>query len=60
MLAYIDPGAGSVIVSAIVAGVAGVGVFFKVLLRRIRHPLGGTTAESSSAAQQTPAVDGRE
>jgi hypothetical protein len=52
MLAYIDPGAGSVIVSAIVAGLAGVGVFLRVIWRRIRHPLGGRRPESPDDTSQ--------
>ncbi|MCB0358545.1 MAG: hypothetical protein KDD44_02885 [Bdellovibrionales bacterium] len=33
--AYIDPGTGSLLVQLLLAGVAGVGVFFKVMWRRV-------------------------
>ncbi len=48
MLGYLDAGSGSVIVAAIVAGVAGIGVFFRMLWQRIRHPLGGKPAEDTT------------
>jgi hypothetical protein len=50
MLGYLDAGSGSVIVAAIVAGVAGIGVFFRMLWQRIRHPFaGGKRAEETDA-----------
>lgn len=38
VLAYLDPGTGSIIVSALVAGVAGIGVFFRTMGRKITSP----------------------
>jgi hypothetical protein len=38
MLAYLDAASGSMIVQAIVAGAAGVGVFFTLFWRRITGP----------------------
>ena len=38
MLAYLDAASGSLIVQAVVAGVAGVAVFLKLFWRRITGP----------------------
>lgn len=59
MLAYLDPGSGSIIVGAIVAGFAGVAVFFRMLWRRIRHPFGGGKARPDDA-EQAPEAAGAE
>jgi hypothetical protein len=37
-LAYLDPGTGSIIVSAVVAGFAGIGVMFKTMGRKFTAP----------------------
>lgn len=62
MLGYLDPGSGSVIVAAIVAGVAGIGVFFKMLWQRVRHPFGGRKhaedAAGETAGETTDAESG--
>lgn len=50
-LAYIDAGSGSLIIQALVAGAAGVAVFFKLGWRRITGPFRrqATSAQSASA-----------
>ncbi|MCZ7527317.1 MAG: hypothetical protein M5U14_13615 [Acidimicrobiia bacterium] len=57
LLAYLDAGAGSLIVSAIVAGFAGVAVFFKLLWRRLRHPLARRQKAAEAAADTVSAGD---
>ena len=39
-LLYIDPGSGSYLIQAIVAGVLGVAFFFKNIMLAVRHFLG--------------------
>jgi hypothetical protein len=51
-LAYLDAASGSMIVQAIVAGVAGVAVFAKLFWRRLTSPFrrkAGTTTEATAA-----------
>ena len=43
MLAYLDPGSGTVIVQVILGGFAGVAVLAKLFWRRLRRPLSRTT-----------------
>ena len=53
MLAYLDPGSGSMIAQAVVAGVAGAAVVGKVGWRRITSPLrkkGATGTEPTTEA----------
>ena len=50
MLAYLDPGSGSMIAQAVVAGVAGAAVVGKVGWRRITSPL----RKKGTEATQTP------
>ena len=38
IFAYLDPGTGSLILQALLAGAAGVAVFWKQLTRRFRRP----------------------
>jgi hypothetical protein len=38
VIAYLDPGTGSIIVSAVVAGFAGIGVMFRSMGRKISSP----------------------
>jgi hypothetical protein len=35
-MAYLDPGAASIIIQGIIAGVVGIGAFFKLYWRRLR------------------------
>ena len=61
MLAYLDPGSGSMIAQAVVAGVAGAAVVGKVGWRRITSPLRkkdatGTTDEGTSTEAETEEV----
>ena len=54
MLAYLDPGSGSMIAQAVVAGVAGAAVVGKVGWRRLTSPLrkkDGTTDATSTEAE---------
>jgi len=43
VLAYLDPGSGTVIVQVILGGFAGVAVLAKLFWRRLRRPLSRTT-----------------
>ena len=55
MLAYLDAASGSLIVQAIVAGAAGVAVFFKLGWRRITAPFRSkrpTRAEATRTAAE--------
>lgn len=56
ILAYLDPGAGSIVVQAVVAGVAGVGVVLRLAWRRL-------ISRSERGAQETrnpPPMDSQE
>jgi hypothetical protein len=44
MLAYLDAASGSMIVQAVVAGVAGAAVFAKLFWRKLTSPFRGRTA----------------
>ena len=48
--AYLDPGTGSLVLQALVAGAAGVAVFWRQLTRRFRKPKAG---ESDVEATET-------
>jgi hypothetical protein len=52
MLAYLDPGSGSMIAQAVVAGVAGAAVVGKVGWRRITQPL-----RKKSGAEETTSTE---
>ena len=57
MLAYLDPGSGSMIAQAVVAGVAGAAVVGKVGWRRLTSPLrkkadGTTEAETEAQTEE--------
>ena len=61
MLAYLDPGSGSMIAQAVVAGVAGAAVVGKVGWRRLTSPLrkkgdAATADESTSTEAETEEV----
>ena len=61
MLAYLDPGSGSMIAQAVVAGVAGAAVVGKVGWRRLTSPLrkkdaAATTDEGTSTEAETEEV----
>ncbi len=49
MLAYLDPGSGSMIAQAVVAGVAGAAVVGKVGWRRLTSPLRKKGADGTDA-----------
>ncbi|MGQ0849689.1 MAG: hypothetical protein ACT4OP_11325 [Actinomycetota bacterium] len=51
IFAYIDPGTGSLLLQAVLGGVAGLAVFFRTFGRRLlrRHPRTSAPAESTSA-----------
>jgi len=54
ILAYIDPGTGSIILQALVAAVAGVTIVVKLYWRRLRKFLGlRQTVESDPSDEQT-------
>ena len=60
MLAYLDPGSGSMIAQAVVAGVAGAAVVGKVGWRRLTSPLrkngGQPAADPTSTEAETEEV----
>lgn len=53
-LAYLDAASGSMIVQAVVAGVAGVAVFAKLFWRRLTSPFRRKAATNQTAAAQEP------
>jgi hypothetical protein len=60
-LAYLDATSGSMIVQAVVAGVAGVGVFAKLFWRRLSRPFRHKdTTTQATAAQEPVATKGDE
>jgi hypothetical protein len=52
MLAYLDAASGSFVVQAIVAGAAGVAVFFKLFWRRLTSPF--RSSSRATAASHEP------
>ena len=52
MLAYLDPGSGSMIAQAVVAGVAGAAVVGKVGWRRLTSPLRKKGADGADATTE--------
>jgi hypothetical protein len=61
-IAYLDAASGSMIVQAVVAGVAGVAVFAKVFWRRLTAPFRRKSAspETQATAQQPVGAKGDE
>lgn len=65
--AYLDGGSASVVIGAVVAGLAGVAVLFRAIWHRIRHPFGGGASDEvdedvdvtgdTSDADSMPSVD---
>jgi hypothetical protein len=51
-LAYLDAGSGSMIVSAIVAGAAGVGVFARLWWKRLTSPMRRSSAATVDDAHK--------
>ncbi len=51
MLAYLDPGSGSMIAQAVVAGVAGAAVVGKVGWKRLTSPLRRKSADSGATTE---------
>ena len=49
---YLDPGTGSVILQAVLAGVLGVGVFARVFWRRIKGLFGRKDSQPADPEQQ--------
>jgi hypothetical protein len=54
-LAYLDAASGSMIVQAVVAGVAGVAVFAKLFWRRLTSPFRRKAASTTQAAPEQAA-----
>jgi hypothetical protein len=59
---YLDPGSGSIIAQAVIAGAAGVAVAGKLGWRRMRKSLGFGSAETETASgsSYTDAIETRE
>lgn len=57
MLAYLDPGSGSMIVQAVVAGAAGVAVVGKVGWKRLTSPLRKGKAAATDTEEEQGAAD---
>jgi hypothetical protein len=59
---YLDPGSGSIIAQAVIAGAAGVAVAGKLGWRRVKNTLGlrSADAERASASSYTDAIETRE
>jgi hypothetical protein len=49
--AYIDPGAGSILMQAVLGGVAGLAVLVRILGRRIKDRLRGRPPETAGGAE---------
>ena len=50
--AYLDPGTGSLVLQALVAGAAGVAVFWRQLTRRFRKPKADADVEQVSETDE--------
>lgn len=59
-LAYLDAASGSMIVQAVVAGVAGAAVFAKLFWRRLTSPFRRKTANTAQATHQSVGAKGDE
>ena len=59
---YLDPGSGSIIAQAVIAGAAGVAVAGKLGWRRVKKSFGfgSSDAETASGASYTDAIETRE
>lgn len=55
--AYLDGGSASVVIGAIVAGAAGLAVFFRAIWNRIRHPFGGGEADDVDDTGEVDVTD---
>ncbi len=53
VLAYIDPGSGSLIIQALIAGLVAAPIFFRKQISRVLHKIRG----DETPAQMTPATD---
>lgn len=59
-LAYLDAASGSMIVQAVVAGVAGVAVFAKLFWRRLTSPFRRKAATTETTSQEPVGAKGDE
>jgi hypothetical protein len=59
-LAYLDAASGSMIVQAVIAGVAGAAVFAKLFWRRLTSPFRRKTANVAQATHQSVGAKGDE
>ena len=60
VLAYLDPGSGSMILQALLAGVAGVAVVVKLYWRRLTQALSRKPAALAESGAQTPTAPAAE
>jgi hypothetical protein len=51
--AYIDPGAGSILMQAVLGGAAGIAVLVRILGRRIKDHLRGRSRETPEGAESS-------
>ena len=59
MISYLDAGTGSMIVTAIAGGVAGIGVAFKMGMRRIKAKFGGSSDSDSDSSSDESSSDSK-
>lgn len=57
MFSYLDAGTGSMIITAIAGGIAGVGVAFKMGLQKFKRKITGKGAPESSESDDQSASD---
>jgi hypothetical protein len=56
VLAYIDPGSGSLVIQVLIAGLVAAPIFFRRQIRRVMHSIRGQEAstETQGASDDTP------
>ncbi len=52
-LLYLDPGSGSIIIQAILAGLLGVGLAIRIFWSRIKTHFGGEESTTTQAAEES-------
>jgi hypothetical protein len=57
LLAYIDPGSGSLIIQAAIAAVIAIPIFFRTQIARILHAVRGPKEEKTTTADDRAGTD---